>query len=123
MQRIPTGLFAAAIIIAVAIGFASADDQAPVKHTIKQVMKGAHKEGLLKKVAAGNGNDYDKQELLDLYISLAQNEPPKGELDNWRTLTTNIVVAAAKVVVGRDGAGEELTQATKCGTCHKPHKG
>ena len=94
------------------------------KHTIKEVMKvGNHpKNGLLKKILAGEGTDDDKKMLLDLYISLLESKPKKGEMDSWQRLAGESAKAAAKVVVGREGALEELKKATNCKACHTPHK-
>ena len=92
------------------------------KHTIKQVMKEAHKKKLLNKVMDGKASKEEKQKLLDLYVSLWENKPPKGEQKSWDKLTSGIVVATAKSLVGREGAAAALKKATNCGGCHKPHK-
>jgi len=97
------------------------------KHEIKDVMKGVHvapklEKSLRDKVLEGNASAEDKQKLLDLYISLAENDPPKGESDAWQKKTRDVILAAAKIVVGRDGAVEELRVATNCAACHKDHK-
>ncbi len=106
---------------------AEGDTAAKPKHAVKEVMKGAHQapEGsktLLAKVLEGSASAEEKQQLLDLYISLAENKPPKGELADWQKKTGAVVISAAKIVVGRDGAIEELKVATNCGACHKDHK-
>ncbi len=107
----------------------AADDAAATKpkHTIKEVMKGAHaapegSKSLKDKVLEGNASAKEKQELLDLYVSLAESKPPKGELADWQKKTGSIVLSAAKIVVGRDGAVEELKVTTNCAACHKDHK-
>ena len=104
------------------LGLAQDDKEKKAKHTIKQVMKTAHKDGLLKKVTGGSASDADKKQLLDLYISLVENTPPKGEMDSWHVRAGNVTLAAAKVVVGREGAVAELKKATTCAACHKVHK-
>jgi hypothetical protein len=101
--------------------------EAKPKHTIKEVMQGAHvaKEGeksLRDIVIGGQATPEQKQLLLDLYISLAENKPPRGELAAFRDKTRLIVLAAAKIVVGREGASDELGKATNCAACHKDHK-
>lgn len=93
------------------------------KHTIKEVMVQGHKEGLLKKILNGEGTTEDKLQLLDLYISLLESEPPKGEDASWQRLSGAAAKAAAKVVVGRDDSLAELKKATNCAACHKAHKG
>jgi hypothetical protein len=92
------------------------------QNSIKDVMKKAHKDGLLKKVLAGEGDDADKKMLLDLYIDLVENKPEKGERADWIMAAGPVVVAAGKVVVGRDGAIEELKTATNCKACHDVFK-
>ena len=76
----------------------------PAKHTIKEVMKKAHGEKLLNKVVDGSASKEEKDQLLDLYISLIDNKPPKGEPDKWMMNSGRLILAAARVSVGRDGA-------------------
>jgi hypothetical protein len=98
------------------------------KHEIAEVMHEAHlppEEGaksLRDRVLSGDASVEDKAHLLDLYISLAENAPPKGEQEAWDAKTRAIVLSAAKVAVGRDGAEELLEKATNCAACHKEHK-
>ncbi len=102
----------------------AADEAAAPKHTIKEVMKIAHKEpNLLKKIVAGEGTDEDKKMLLDLYVSMVEGKPSKGDAASWQTLAGKAALAAAKVVVGREGAIQELEAATNCKACHSVHKG
>lgn len=115
----------AALCLGSAMPFAlAADEAAKPKHTIKEVMKIAHgKEStLLKNVLAGKGTMEEKHQLLDLYISMVESKPSKGEMESWHKLAGAAAVAAAKVVVGREGAVEELKIATDCKACHTPHK-
>lgn len=106
--------------IGLAVSFASAEDKP--EYTIKQVMKMAHKDGLLKKVASGNGTKADAEKLLKLYQALAANKPKKGEAESWKEKNEAIVAAAKGVVEGKEGAAQALTKATNCGACHKVHK-
>ena len=64
----------------------------------------------------------EQRELLDLYISLVENTPPMGEMGSWHRLAGGAALAAAKIVVGRDGAIVELKEATNCKACHDSHK-
>ena len=115
--------FALGFVMIQSIGFAQDEDgEKKAKHTIKEVMKQAHKDGLLKKVTAGDASAEQQRELLDLYISLVENTPPMGEMDSWHRLAGGAALAAAKVVVGRDGAIVELKEATNCKACHSAHK-
>jgi hypothetical protein len=105
------------------VGFAAAWNPTPApKSTIKEVMKIAHKDGLLKKIVDGQGTDDDKNKLLDLYIDMLEGEPAKGEKTAWQFAAGATVVSAAKVVLGREGAVEELTKTTDCKACHSVFK-
>jgi len=107
----------------VAIG--QSEDKAPdakAKHSIKDVMKIAHKDGLLKKVLEEESTEADRLALLDAYVSLTESVPEMGSAEDWTKKTDAIVVAAAKVAVGRDDAKETLKAATNCAACHKEHK-
>jgi hypothetical protein len=94
----------------------------PAKHTIKEVMKKAHGEKLLNKVVDGSASKEEKDQLLDLYISLFDNKPPKGESDEWMQHSGMLILAAARVAVGRDGAVDQLKAASNCKACHDVHK-
>ena len=109
---------------ALVFGIAFSADEPPKKpkHTIKDVMQKVHKEGLLKKVLDGQGRSEEKLALLDHYISLVENKPPKGDMDSWHELAGKATLASAKVVVGRKGAPAELKNATNCVACHKVHR-
>ena len=99
----------------------AADDEKP-KYTIKEVMKKAHKDGLLKKISEGGGTKADAEELLDLYKAMGKNKPPKGEKGSWEEKTKALVDAAQKVVDDKPGARDELKKAANCAECHKAHK-
>jgi hypothetical protein len=110
-----------------AIAVAQEGDEAKPELTVKEVMKAAHtapegEKSLLATVLEGDATAEQKQKLLDLYINLAENGPPKGELHDWQVKTYTIVLEAAKVVVGREGAEAGLKKATNCAACHKEHK-
>ncbi|TVP99965.1 MAG: hypothetical protein EA381_08430 [Planctomycetaceae bacterium] len=92
------------------------------KPTIKDVMKSGHKDGLLKKILDGDATQQEKQELLDLYITMFELKPEKGDIESWQRLAGGAALAAAKVVVGRPDGLETLKVATNCKACHDPHK-
>jgi hypothetical protein len=100
----------------------NAEDAKP-KHTIKEVMKAAHKSKLNEKVADGKASDAEKKELVELYVALAANKPPKGEAADWKTKTDALVAAAKDAEAGKEGAGAALKKAYNCGACHSAHKG
>ena len=91
-------------------------------NSIKEVMKKAHKDGMLKKILAGEGDEADKKMLLDLYIDMLEGKPEKGDQAEWLMMAGKSVVAAGKLVVGREGALEELKVATNCKACHDVFK-
>ncbi len=101
---------------------AFAQDDAKPKHSIKEVMKMAQKDGLAKKVIAGDATEEEKKMLLDLFISLLEDKPPQGDMESWQKLSGAAALAAAKVVVGRDGATDALKAANNCKACHDVHK-
>lgn len=118
-------LFAASMVTALAIaedpGNKTGNDDP--KHSVKDVMGKAMKgDNLNKKVLSGKATDKEKLELLDLYVSLTENDAPKGDADSWKSFTSAATIAAAKVAVGRDGALDELKAATNCKKCHDAHK-
>ena len=104
------------------MAFAEEGEASAPPHTIKEVMKLAHKDGLLKKVLADDATQEEKLKLLDLYVSMYEGKPSKGETESWHRYAGASVLAAAKVAAGRD-ALPELKKATACAGCHKAHKG
>jgi hypothetical protein len=98
------------------------EEGAKPKHTIKEVMKLAHKDGLLKKVTEGQASDAEKKQLLDLYVSMVEAKPEKGSEESWHKLAGSAAMAAAKVVVGREDGVELLKTTTNCKACHDVHK-
>lgn len=122
----------ATLAVAIAVGvfaFAQDSDQkeqkSTPKRTVKQVMgKAMSPKGdqLNKKVLSGKATNEEKLELLDLFISLTENDPPRGDQASWVAFTSAAMTAAAKVAVGREGAMDELKAATNCKKCHDAHK-
>lgn len=121
-------VFSMGTLVLVAIGSAAAlvraadEDEKKPKYTIKEVMKKAHKDGLMKKLAAGDGTKEDAETLVSLYEALAKSKPPKGDAESWKTKTKVLVEAAKEVVEKKPGAGEKLQKAANCAECHKAHK-
>lgn len=94
------------------------------ENSIKDVMKKAHMgaDGILNKIKKDEATDEEKAELLNLYIDMLESEPPKGEKEDWEAANHRIIVAAAKVVLGREKAVDQLVEATNCKACHDNHK-
>ena len=95
---------------------------APAPKSIKEVMKIAHKDGLMKKIQGGSATDDEKKQLLDLYIDMLEGTPKKGDKAEWQSAAGATVVSAAKVVLGREGALDELKKTTDCMACHSKFK-
>ena len=98
-------------------------EAAKPKHTIKQVMEINHKGGgLLKKVLDGEASQEEKLVLLDHYVSLAENKPPRGEKEAWDMKVNAVLIAAAKIAVGREDSAPLLQKAANCAACHREHR-
>ncbi|MGD9723756.1 MAG: hypothetical protein AB7O59_04605 [Pirellulales bacterium] len=123
MRTVFRSATAVAIVGIMAVSLAYAADDAKPKYTIKDVMKKAHKDGLMKKLAGGQGTKEDAEQLLDLYKSLGRSKPPKGDVESWKTKTTVLVEVAQEVVDGKEGSRKMLEKAANCAECHKAHKG
>jgi len=122
MRRVlPFALALGAVVMVASLGIFGAADEKP-KYTIKEVMKEAHKEGLLKKVSSGKASKEEKEKLLALYIALHQNKPPQGDAKEFATQSEGIVSAAKAVVEGKEGAEGKLAKAVNCGNCHSKFK-
>jgi uncharacterized protein YfiM (DUF2279 family) len=124
--RLPIVALAASIGMG-AIAFAQDDakeaDAKKPKYAIKDVMEKAMKgNSLNKKVLSGSASQEEKLELLDMFISLVENKPPKGDEASWQKFAGSAALAAAKVAVGREDGLAELKTATNCAKCHKEHK-
>lgn len=95
------------------------DKKEPV--AIKVIMKKAHtapkgEQTLLKKVTSGKATAEEKKQLIALYTDLAANDCPKGEPDDWKQRTANILKAA------KADDTKALSKATTCAACHSLHK-
>ena len=119
-------LCAAAVLLVATVvvgGMTRAADEDKPKYTIKQVMKTAMKGGLCKKVASGEASADEQKQLVEMFVALAANKPPKGDAESWKTKTTALVSAAKAVAAGDDGGVAALGKAANCMACHKVHKG
>lgn len=124
MRKLFIGLVMLALAVAMSYGMLVAQDKDTdkPKYSIKEVMKTAHKGGLMKKVAEGTGTEEEKKQLAELYVALHKNTPPKGGADSWKTKTDALVKASKDVLEGKKGAGEALKKAADCKACHSEHK-
>ncbi len=118
--------FATMTILAAASVIAQdlADRKDPGKMTIAEIMVETNKKPyqLLRSVADGKATVYDKDRLVKLYKSMAAQQPPKGDLDDWKERTALLIDAAEKAQKGAPDAKKLLTKAANCTACHKEHK-
>lgn len=123
MRHITLAALALGLLIgSTAILAAQDSDKPKAKYTVKEVMKKAHGEKLLNKVVDGKASKEEKDKLLDLYLSLLENQPPKGDQQDWIMKSGTLMWAAAAVAVGREGAEGMLKEASNCKACHSVHK-
>ena len=123
MQRVTGAFLALGLLVAsTAFLFAQDSDEPKAKYTIKQVMKQAHSQKLLNKVVDGKASKEEKDKLLDLYLSMLENKPNKGEQQSWIMKSGRLMWGAAAVAVGREGAEGFLKEASNCKACHSVHK-
>jgi len=113
------------VLLAVAISAIGLSGAFQEDWTISKIMKEAHKPAdshLLRKVAQGKASDTEKKKLLNLYEALAAEQPPKGELNDWKQRTALLVEAAQAAVDGSPEASNMLIKASNCTSCHKAHR-
>jgi len=95
-------------------------DEAP---TVAEIMQTLHKKDKLHSVvSSGKAKDEQKVQLLDLYLHMADAKPANGQTEKWAAELQPIIHAAAKVVVGREGAADEYKKAVNCTSCHDKFK-
>ena len=104
---------------------ATAEGSGPApKYTTKEIMQLAHKKlKLFPKVVKGEATETEKLKLLELFVWLRENDPPKGKKAAWDRRCNDLLAATCKVILGYKGAEKKLKQVSSCGGCHKPHKG
>jgi hypothetical protein len=112
---------AVALLAFTGLTLMGADDKP--KYTIKEVMKGAHKSGLYRKVAEGKADKEEKEKLVAMYEALTKNKPPKGEEMEWKKKTEAMLAAAKGCLKDEKEAGAKLTTLVNCRTCHAAFKG
>jgi hypothetical protein len=115
-------LLMAILSLTQALVWAQESGDSEAKYTIKEVMTQAHKEGLIQKVEKGEATAEEKAKLLDLYLSLLENDPPQGDAVDFKEKASAAVVAAARVVVGREDAEARVRRGVDCAGCHREHR-
>src|SRR5262249_27047989 len=120
-RRWSVAFLALALLATLGLG---AGEEKP-KYTIEEVMKKAHsgKSNLSKKLLSGKLSDQEKTTLIDCYEALGKNKPPKGDVKDWETRTSNLLAAAKAAVDGGQAERVKYQKAVNCKACHDLHKG
>lgn len=121
MRRTLVGLAVIVAVAGTALGFA-ADEK---KYTVKEVMKQAHGGGqnsLLNRVKNGKASDADKDKLVELYSSMPDTKPKKGDAAEYKKLGEAMMEAAKAAKAGDTGWKDKLNKAANCKACHDAHK-
>lgn len=123
LHRLCMTLVIFGFILAVAVATqAQSDEKVPFQGggkdsaTIRMVMQKAMKGGLCLKVANGTADAKEKAELIVLFTMLSGCEPPKGNAQDWKERTADLLAAAVS------GDGANIRKAANCAGCHKLHK-
>lgn len=122
MRKVVVSVALAAIVCGTGFAWVNESARPDDPKSIKAVMKAAMKSGLAKKVAEGQASEKEKMEILNLMIDMVENEAPKGDATEWKMMAGTAMMNAAKVVVGREGAGEAFGKSIDCKACHDKFK-
>jgi hypothetical protein len=106
----------------IANAFATRADDAKPKHTVKEIMKLAHKDGLYNKVKGGAASKEEKTELAELYADMVKNKAEKGDPESWKQKCEALASAAKDVAEDKPDALAKLKAANNCGACHNAHR-
>ena len=127
MKKFVCMVFLAAVVVLT--GRLSADDKekGKPKYNIEAIMVKAHKggeESLRNKVLAGKASKKELEQLVELYVELGKNTPPKGSKESWKKKTDAVIAAVKKVKADPESkaALTTLGNATKCAACHDEHR-
>lgn len=125
MKKFVCGAFLAAAVLLT--GRIVAEEKGKAKYNIETIMEKAHKGGkksLRNRVLAGKVSDKELKQLVELYVELGKNTPPKGSKEAWKKKTDAVIAAVKKVEANpKDKAAlMALGKATACAACHSEHK-
>lgn len=98
--------------------------QEPV--TIELVMEQTHEgkgDTVVKRAIAGNSKEGELKQLLAYYLAMEKLEPPKGDLDSWKSKTAAVTNALIGVLAEKEDGRATLKKAINCKACHTEHKG
>ena len=99
-----------------------AEDDKP-KYSIEEIMTKVHgKTNLAKKLLMGQLSDQEKTTLIEYYEALGKNKPPKGNANDWKKRTGNLLAAAKAAVDGGQPEKAKFRKAVDCKSCHDMFK-
>lgn len=90
--------------------------------SISQVMELAHQNKLYRDFFDGEFEAQVGERLVMLYESLPSQSSPKGDDDDWKERSTNLLNAAKDVLAGKDDSVAAFKRAVNCNSCHSRHK-
>jgi hypothetical protein len=127
MRKLVCGAFLAAAVMLAGRIVAEEKQGAKPKYKIADIMAKAHKGGeksLRNRVLAGKVSKKELKELVELYVELGKNTPPKGSKAAWKKKTDAVIAAAKKVEADPEdkAALAAYGKATACAACHDEHK-
>jgi hypothetical protein len=127
MKKFVWGAFLAVAVMLTGRIVAEEKEKAKPKYKIADIMGKAHKGGeksLRNRTLAGKVSKKEVNELVELYVELGKNVPPKGSKESWKKKTDAVIAAAKKVAANPEdkAALTALGKATQCNACHDVHK-
>jgi hypothetical protein len=106
--------------VAILLGVSGAGEEG--KYKTKEVMKAIMASKLGPKVFAGQGTKEENKKVLDYFIELHKNMPPKGDKDAWAKVTQTLVDTAKKIEAGEEKGSAKLAKLINCQGCHTEFK-
>ena len=127
MKKFVCVAFLAAAVVLTGRLVAEDKEKGKPKYNIETIMGKAHKGGedsLRNKVLGGMASKKELEQLVELYVELGKNTPPKGSKESWKKKTDAVIAAAKKVKADPkdEAALKTLDKATKCAACHDVHR-
>lgn len=111
----------AMVTVVILLGATGAGEGEP-KYKIKDVMKKIMASKLGPKVFAGEGTKEENKQVLEYFVELHKNAPPKGEKDAWTKVTQTLVDTAKKIDSGEEKGSAKLAKLINCAGCHGQFK-
>lgn len=110
-------------IVAIASLAVAADDDNPIKKSMRAAHKAPQGEKkLCEKIVGGTASDEEVKSVLDGYKAMVDCKPPRGEQAAFKEKVTKLIAATENVVAKKEGAAAEYKAAVSCKACHTDHK-